>query len=115
MTKQPWIVREGVDNKQQWCELCERQVLEVDQSRVRGDDHLIMVCSDCRKEFPDRERCWWGKEQFKYYWDLGPIPIPHSSTSKTQRQWYEVELTKQQMLWMRAAGYQLLPAKEKAK
>jgi len=108
-------MKEAIDAKCQWCELCQKQVLEVEPSRVRGFNYLIMVCPKCRKEFPERQQCWYGKEQFKYYWDLGNTPIENSKKSNAPRKWYEVELTNQQMVWLRAAGYELLKTKEKEK
>ena len=110
-----WITKEGegIDSKVQWCELGAHQVLEVDPSRVRGHNHLIMVCPQCRKEFPDRQQCWYGREQYQYYWDLGNIPVPHRSSVAGKRQWYEVELTKQQLLWLRASGYDLVIKEKK--
>ena len=99
--------------KLQWCELCQEAVVEVDPAKVRGFSNAIMVCPDCRKEFPSRQRVWWGKEQYKYYWDLGPTPIiPVNKLSSGPRAWYEIEVNKQQMLWLRAAGYTLILTKK---
>ena len=101
------------DDKLQWCELCKQEVHEVDPAKCRGFSHLIMVCPECRKEFPDRQRVWWGQEQYKYYWDLGSTPIiPVINYSTKDRVWYEIECTKQQMLWLRAAGYELILVKK---
>jgi len=110
-----WHIKEGVDAKLQWCQLCEQKVLEVDPCRVRGTNHLIMVCPECRKAFEERQQCWWGKEQYQYYWDLGNIPIESSRKSATPRKWYVIELTKVQLAWLRAAGYELIKYKEKEK
>ena len=104
MTKDP--------EKLQWCELGRHEVKAVEPCRARGYTRLIMVCAECRKAFTDRQQVFWGKELFKFYWDLGALAIMSAKKNTVGRQWYEIEITKQHLLWLRAAGYELYPVKE---
>ena len=91
--------------KLQWCEICAQLVDDVEPARLRGR-YLIMVCQICLKSYPKKVKAQWGHEQWKYYWDLGNSPIQLAGGG--YRRPYEVTLTKQQVVWMQAAGYILV-------
>lgn len=95
--------------KRQWCEICSELVEDVDPARLRGS-HLIMACQACLKFFPKKLKAQWGKQRWKYFWDLGYSRIPLAGGG--HRRPYTVTLTQQQVVWMKAAGYLLVKEEE---
>ena len=93
--------------KKQWCEICQELVDDVDPARLRGR-HLIMACQACLKHFPKKVKAQWGVEQWKYFWDLGPSAVPLAGGG--YRREYTLTLTREQVVFMKAAGYIVVTA-----
>ena len=91
--------------KLQWCEICSQLVEDVEPARLRGR-HLIMACQACLKLFEKKIKAQWGTEQWKYFWDLGPSPVPLAGGG--YRRPFTLTLTKEQVVFMQAAGYILV-------
>lgn len=92
-------------DKNQHCELCRRDVEDVEPARLRRQP-MMMVCKSCLTAFKGRVKAQWGSEQYKYYWDLGTSTIPLSSGVVGTRE-FEVRLSGKQVVQLRAAGYLL--------
>jgi len=95
--------------KLQWCEICSQLVEDVEPARLRGR-HLMMVCQECLKTYRKKDKAQWGHEQWKYYWDLGLSPVPLAGGG--YRRPFTVTLSKEQVVWMQAAGYILVKEDE---
>ena len=98
--------------KRQWCEIHAGLVEDVEPARVRGR-YLIMACQKCLKLFPKKVKAQWGKQQWKYYWDLGASRFPLAGGG--YRRPFQVTLTAEQLVRMQAAGYILVKEEDDAR
>lgn len=96
----------------QYCELCHQWVDDVEPAKVRGGE-LVMVCTRCRSYFDSRVKVRWGRHQdFQYYWDLGASPVT-PTTRGIPRKFVEVNLTKEAISVLRAAGFVVVSVENK--
>jgi hypothetical protein len=87
----------------QYCELCQRKVDEVEPARVR-DGEMKMVCTECRSFFDERTKVQWGRMSSQYYWDLGLSRVPILK-SGYPRKFVELRLSQEVISILRASGY----------
>lgn len=97
-------------NKNQYCELCRRDVEDVEPARLRGKP-IIMVCKTCLSAFPGRVKANWGREQYQYFWDLRSSLVPLSNGLRGTHE-FEIRLSGKQVVQLRAAGYLLRRCKD---
>lgn len=96
--------------KNQWCEIGKHVCEKTDPCSF--DDagkefKLLQVCPKCRHAFSST-KIYWGSHPWQYFWRL-ISPISRRKTKETGRPYYVNNLTKEDVLRLRAAGYVVVP------